>query len=152
MSFSKPQVNFPSNFESPSVSWKITSLHFFRSNVLYFTQKEPIKVQIFETFKCSGQNSPNFCHFWKNKSVFLQILHQSSVSWDVTPLYFFSWNFTYFQQKKPIKVQTWWNVAWAVESLKFCSLMGSFCSNHIKFKLKKYSGVICHDTEEWCKV
>ena len=27
-----------------------------------------------------------------------------SVSWDITLLYFFSWNFMYFQQKEPIKV------------------------------------------------
>ena len=116
-----------------SVSWKITPLYFFRSNVIYFAQGGPIKVQILETFECLDQNSPNSCHFWNNKSVFLQILHQSSVSWDITPLYFFSWNFIYFQQKEPIKVQIWWNFTWAVESLKFCTLMGSFCKNHRKF-------------------
>ena len=116
-----------------SVSWKITPLHFFRSKVIYFARKGPIKVQILETFECSDQNSPNSCHFWNNKLVFLQILHHSSVSWDITPLYFFSWNFIYFQQKEPIKVQIWWNFTWAVESLKFCTLMGSFCKNHIKF-------------------
>ena len=90
------------------VPWKITPLYFLRSNITYFLCKEPIKVQIFETFECSDKNSPNSCQFW-NKSVFLQILHQSSVSWDTTPLYFFSWNFIYFQQKEPIKVQIWWN-------------------------------------------
>ena len=47
-----------------------------------------MKVQICETFECSDQNSPNSCHFWNNRSVFLQILHQSSGSWDITPLYF----------------------------------------------------------------
>ena len=58
-----------------------------------------------------------------------------------TPLYFFSWNFVYFQQKEPIKVQIWWNLTWAVEILKFRTLMGSFCPNHIKFQLKKYRRV-----------
>ena len=34
---------------------------------------------------------PNFpYHLWKHKSLFLQILHHSSVSWKITPLYFFS--------------------------------------------------------------
>ena len=89
-----------------SVSWELNSPYFFRSKVIYFARKGPIKVQILETFECSDQNSPNSCHFWNNKSVFLQILHHSSVSWDITPLYFFSWNFTYFQQKEPIKVQS----------------------------------------------
>ena len=38
-------------------------------------------------------------------SVFLQTLHHSSVSWEMTLLYFFSWNCTWFGQKEPIKVQ-----------------------------------------------
>ena len=47
-----------------------------------------MKVQVLETSECSGQISPNSCHFWNDRSVFLQILHQSSGSWDITPLYF----------------------------------------------------------------
>ena len=45
------------------------------------------------------------CHFWKHKSVFLQFLHQYSVSSNVTPLYFFSSNIIYFGQKQPITLQ-----------------------------------------------
>ena len=116
-----------------------------------FARKRPIKVQIFETFECSNQNSPNSCHFWNNKLVFLQILHRSSVSWNITPPYFLSWNFIYFQQKQPIKVHIWWNFTWAVKTLKLCTFMVYFCKNHIKFQLKKYRRVISHDTEEWCK-
>ena len=71
----------------PAVSWKITPLYFFRSNITYFAQTKQMKVQILETCKCSGQIPPNSCHFWNNKSVFLQILHQSSRSWSITPLY-----------------------------------------------------------------
>ena len=92
-----------------SVSWKITPLYFFRSNVIYFAQKGPIKVQIFETFECSDQTSPNSYHFWNKKLFFLQILHHTSVSWDIIPLYFFSSNIIYLGQKDPIKVQIWWN-------------------------------------------
>ena len=40
-------------------------------------------------------------------------------------------------QCPPIKVQIWWNFMWTVEILKFCTLTGSFCPNHIKFQLKK---------------
>ena len=65
--------------------WNITLLYFFRWNVTYFPRNKPIKVQIFETFECSYQISPNSCHFWNNKLVFLHILHHSSVSWDTTP-------------------------------------------------------------------
>ena len=53
-------------------------------------------------------------------SFFSVMIHNSSIR--------FSWNFIYFQQ----------NFTWAVESLKFCTLMGSFCPNHIKFQLKNY--------------
>ena len=39
-----------------------------------------------------------------------------------------------------------------IESLKFGILMGSLHQNDIKFQLKKYRGIIFHDTEQWCKV
>ena len=42
------------------------------------------------TFKYSDKNLPNSsCHFPNHKSVFLQILHDSSVSWNITLLYVF---------------------------------------------------------------
>ena len=89
-----------------SVSWKITHLYFFSSNNIYFAQKEPSKVKIFETFDCSGQNMSNsWCQFWNNKSIPLQILYPSLVSWKITPLYLFSSNNIYFAQKEPIKVK-----------------------------------------------
>ena len=93
------QILYPS-----SVSWKITPLYFFSSNNIYFGQKEPIKVNIFETFECSDQNLSNFlCQFWNNNSIPLQILYPSSVSWKITPMYFFSSNNVYFAQKEHIK-------------------------------------------------
>ena len=60
---------------------------FFSSNIIYFVQKMPIKVQIFEIFECSCQNSSNSsCQFWTDKSIPLQILYHSSLSWHKTPL------------------------------------------------------------------
>ena len=65
----------------------------------------PTKFQ-FDTFKCSGENSPNlWCHFLNHKSLFLQILHHSSVSWKIFPLYFFSSNIACVGQKELIKGQ-----------------------------------------------
>ena len=98
--------HFPSNksvflqiLYHSSMSWKITPLYFFSSNNIYFAQKEHIKMKIFETFKCLGQNSStSSCHFPNHKSVFLQILHHPSVSWKITPLYFFRSNIKYFAQ------------------------------------------------------
>ena len=89
-----------------SVSWKITPLYFFSLNNIYLAQKEPIKVEIFENFECLGQNLSNsLCQFWNDKLILLQILHPFSVSWKITPLYFFSSNNIYFAQKEPIKMK-----------------------------------------------
>ena len=104
--------HFPSNksvflqiLHHSSMSWKITPLYFFSSNNICFAQKEPIKVKILETFECSGQNLSNsLCQSWNHKPIPLQILHPSSVSWKITPLYFFSSKKLYFAQKERIKV------------------------------------------------
>ena len=60
-------------------------------------------------------------------------MHHSSVSREITLLYFLSWNFIWFLQKVPIKVP-------------------NFCWKYIKFQLKKYIGVMSLDTEEWYKI
>ena len=65
-----------------------------------------IKVEIFETFECSGQILLNsLCQFWNDKSIPLQILYLSSVSWKIILLYFFSSKNIYFAQKKPSKMK-----------------------------------------------
>ena len=92
------------------MSWKITPLYFCSSKNIYFTQKEPIKIKIFETFEHSGQILSNsLCQFWNDESIPLQILYPSSVSWNTTPLYFFSSNNIYFPEKKPIKMKIFEN-------------------------------------------
>ena len=46
--------------------------------------KEPNKSPNFETFMCFGEDLPNSsCHFPNRKSLFLQILHHSLVSWNI---------------------------------------------------------------------
>ena len=78
------QILYPS-----SVSWNIIPLYFFSSNKIYFAQKKPIKVKLFEAIECSGQNLSNsLSQFWNDKSIPLQILYSSSVSWKITSLYF----------------------------------------------------------------
>ena len=60
---------------------------FFRSNIIYFGQKQPVKVHIFEIFECSGQNLSNAsCQLWTDKSIPLQIWNHSSLPWYKTPL------------------------------------------------------------------
>ena len=67
-----------------SVPPNITPLYIFSSNIIYFDQKEPIKLQTFENFKSSRQNLSNFsCQFWNDTSIPLLILHHSSLSWHI---------------------------------------------------------------------
>ena len=98
--FSSNKSAFLQSLHHSSMSWKITPLYFFSSNNVHFARKEPIKVKIFETFECSGQNFSNsWCQPWNDKLIPLQILYPSSVSWIITPLYFFSSNNIYFSKK-----------------------------------------------------
>ena len=107
-----PYVNFETHNKSiphrilyhSSVSWKITPLHFFSSDNIYFAQKEPIKVNIFETFKWSGQNLSNSsCQFSNDKLIPLQIfVSLFNVMKDNSSVFFSSSNI-YFAQKEPIK-------------------------------------------------
>ena len=79
-------------------------------------------------------------------------MHHSSVLWEITLLYFFCWNFMWFGRKEPIKVQNFRHSTVHVKFHQICTLIGSFCWKYIKFQLKKYKGVMYHDTEEWCNI
>ena len=84
--------------------------------------------------------------FLKPQDQGIQIFYHCSVSWKIAPLYFFSSNLTYFgRAHQSAKFQTF------DCSRKFhqvCTLIGPFCWKY----LKRYRGVMCHDTEEWCKI
>ena len=76
-------------------------------------------------------------------------MHHFSVSWEITLQYFFSWKFIESGQKEPIKVQ---NFRLSSAHVKFHQICGSFCWKYIKFQLKKYRGLVSHNTEEWFKI
>ena len=44
-----------------------------------------------------------------------------------------------------------WTFITALKSLKNCTLMGSFCPKHL-FQLENFRGILCHETEGWCKI
>ena len=132
MSFPKPLVSVSSTYTRHFSVMKDNSCTLFRSNVRYFAQKRPVKVKIFETWVFESKFT-KFLSFLKQQISFFSNFASLFSVMRQTPLYFFSWNFIYFQQKGPLKVQIWWNFTWAGESLKFCTLMDSFCPNHIKF-------------------
>ena len=138
----------------------------------------------------------NYAIFETTRSGFIQILHHCSVSWKITPLYFFSSNLIYFGKftksfmsylkpqasfslnfaslfnvmsdksfvlfelklciiitKEPTKVQ---NFRLSTDQIKFhqiFTLIGYFCWKYIKFQLKKHrGGDMSHDTEECFKI
>ena len=39
-----------------------------------------------------------------------------------------------------------------VKVFKTCTFICPYCAKYLMFDLKKYRGVIFHDTEEWCKI
>ena len=61
-------------------------------------------MKIFVTFECSGQILSNsLCQFWNDKSIHLQILYPSSVSWKITSLYFLAQTIYSLLVRSPLK-------------------------------------------------
>ena len=122
-----------------SVSWKITPLYFFSSNLIYFEQKYPIEVK-FSNFWVVGWKFTRFrMSYLKPKVNFSLNLHQSSLSWEMTLLYFLSWNIIWFEQKEPIKVQDFRLLTAHVKFHRICTLIDFFHWMYIKFQLKMMS-------------
>ena len=72
---------------------------------------------------------------------------------------FLSWQWTGMQNSyKPrpcgLKndMRNWVNFPYSTQSLKNCSLMGSFCAKHTMFQLGNFRGTMCYDTEGWSKI
>ena len=106
MSVLKCQVNYSSNFALFLIVMTHNSSANFKVILFLLWTKGSHRSSNFDTFKCSGKNLPNFSSLFSNhKSVFLQNLHISLVSWKITPLYFRSSSNIYFGYKKPIKTQ-----------------------------------------------
>ena len=80
----------------------------FLSQKIYTLLKRiPLKWKFLRLLKYSGQNLSNYLsQFLNDKPILLQILHPSSVSWKIIPLYFFSSNNICFAEKESIKVET----------------------------------------------
>ena len=117
------------------MSWKKTPLYIFSSDSVYFAQKERIKGKIFLDFWVLEQNLSNsLCQFWNDESIPLQMLHHSSVSKEITPLYYFSLNNLCFAQKEPIKVKHFETLEglgqiWQISHANFASLFSVINDN-----------------------
>ena len=89
MSCSKLQGSFSSNFTLLFSSMKDSSsvLSYVKDYIL--CTKGTNQSANFGEFWVPRSKFTNSCRFWNSKLVFLQILHQPSVSISITPLYFF---------------------------------------------------------------
>ena len=111
-------IYFQGKISFPTASGRYSCFEF----LFWFSSLIFLKLNRFFFSAC--ENLPNCsCHFWKHKSVFLQILHQSSVPWNMIPLCFFSSNIIYFVQKESIKAQNFWDF-WVLGS-QFVKLLMS---------------------------
>ena len=107
-----PCVNFETTSQSLFRFFIILACHYLErlSNFVahaFSTLDKRIPWNInFDIFKCTHENLPNCsCHTPNHKSVFLQILNDSSVSWNILLCNVFRSDIVYFAQKGPIKVQ-----------------------------------------------
>ena len=130
-------------YHSP-VPWEITTLYLFHSNIIYFVQKQPIKVQILRLSSArSRQNSSNsLWQFWNDKSIPVQIFHHSSVSLHITPLYFVSSNIIYFVKNNPLKSKSFrFSSAWIKISQMSHVNFERTCQFLFKFRIILHSHV-----------
>ena len=114
-------------------------------------------------FKNGMRNWVNFHYSAQNyEKLYIEVLFLCkayNVSARKFPRDYVSWHWRVTQDLKEKWLVVWkmtyeiWLIFMrAVESLKICTLIGSFCPKHIKIQTKKYGRVMFHDTEEWCKV
>ena len=136
VSFETTKLLFTQILHHCVMSRNITPLYFFSSN-LYTLGK--INLQ---TFEWLGKSSTvSLRHAWNFKSVFLKTLCHSSVSWEITLLYLFSWNCTWFGQKEPIKVQNFRLLTCSCNISKNLYFDRLLLLKVYKFQLKKNSNI-----------
>ena len=86
------------------LNWQVNSISNFASFLTVITHNSTVSFKVihfllcikgsnespnFENFMCSGENLPNSSgNFLNHKSLFLQILYHTLLSWNITPLYF----------------------------------------------------------------
>ena len=116
----------------------------FSSKLIYFGQKQPIKVKFLDFWvvclHLDWSLSFEVYNAWSGKA------HRSYLSWH--------WRVMQNLKKNWLVV---WKITWkiwkifikALDSVKIGTFMGSFCPKYKMHELKIYRGVMCNDTEEW---
>ena len=116
MSFSKPRVRFSLDFAFTLQCHDTQFLWNFLGEALFAVDKKSPSVYNFSGFfECSNESlAIPHAIFETKRSGFIQVMHHSSVSWKITPQYFFSSNLIYFEQNSPSK-RNFWTFEWLGE-------------------------------------
>ena len=78
-------------------------------------------------------------------------MHHSSMSWEITFCTFLAKTLYDFYNSSLSKCKIS-DFCLLTKFHQSCTFIGYFCWKYIKFLLKKYRGVMSHDTEEWSKI
>ena len=126
MSFFKPRVSFPLNSASPFSGITHTSYELFGWSITCFGQKQSVKVQFFRISSALMKVHPiPHAIFETWRSGIIQTLYHCSVSWKITPLYFWSSNLVYFEQDELIENR--FSDFWVVALVNECGFKCGSC-------------------------
>ena len=145
--FSKPEVSFSSNFAWLFSVMKDNFAVLFRVKHYVLCTRGTNESAICLDVWVLGSEFTKFLSVLKQEIVFFfQFLHHSSVPWDITLIYF---QRLVVSNKYDLKNML--NFHPNTQTSKNFTSMGFFCPKYMRFKLKKYRGVIFYDTEQLCK-
>ena len=124
-------------------------LYFFSWNCTWFGQNEPIKVQSFKLSTGHVKFYQVCTLIGSLKYKFLAKKYRGVISHDPE-------DWCKIWRKTDLLFQKWqeFGEIWPEHSQvsKTCTFICSYCAKYLMFDLKKYRGVIFHDTEGWCKI
>ena len=148
LSFLRQQIDFSLNFASLSVSWDTIPLYFrdakFKENL---SRGFKYDMRNLVNFHPTTQKSETSISCFCPKYVRFELKKCRGVVFHDTKLWWKIW----IKPDLAISKMAWaigWTFIRALKSQKNCTLMDSFCPNHIMFRLEHFRGTMFHDTEE----
>ena len=149
MSILKRKVDSSSNFESVFIVMAHNPFVNFKPFFFYFGQKEPIKVPLL-TLLSALVNICQISHVSLQTISPLQILHHSSMSWKITPLFFFQLKQDILcSKRRPLKLIFFWLLSAPVKIHQILYVNPEMAS---QFRVKFCIILCCHKTQLPCKL
>ena len=94
-------------------SWHNSSVFFYLKHYVLLTKSSQSKCKFLDFPQPVLKFAKSFMSFFKQKSAFLQSLDHSYMSWKITPLYIFSWNFILlYKETIKSKFSDFWLLPW----------------------------------------